>query len=222
MQHHVFDNGVAALQRIERLRTYCDGKKRAFDVALIVGFAPLWVPLVAALWGVIRINGGPGFYSHTRVGRDGTPFKCWKIRTMVPDASARLQTHLLIDPNAAREWAATRKLRNDPRVTRIGRFLRKSSLDELPQLWNVLRGDMSLVGPRPVPRDELLEYAGSQWAYLTVRPGVTGLWQVSGRNSTTYSDRIRLDVSYLMQASIRTDINILWRTIGEVLRRTGL
>jgi len=140
---------------------------------------------------------------------------------MVPDAQVKLQGYLLLNPSAAQEWSQSYKLQADPRVTRLGSFMRRSSLDELPQLWNVLKGEMSLVGPRPVPAAELREYQGFEWAYLTMRPGITGGWQVSGRNGVSYNDRVRMDAGYLMKASLRTDMEVLWRTVGAVLRRTG-
>jgi len=196
--------------------------KRRVDIGLTLCLAPLAIVIVAPLWGVLKLKGGSGFYGHRRVGRDGYEFTCWKLRTMVPDSEAVLRNHLRFNQAAAREWADHYKLRNDPRVTRLGRFLRKSSLDELPQLWNVLRGDMSLVGPRPVPRDELVEYHGNLRAYLALRPGITGLWQVSGRNAVAYQDRVSLDAEYARRASLWFDLAILLRTIGVLLRRTGI
>ena len=141
---------------------------------------------------------------------------------MVPDAQARLESLLAADPEARAEWDRDRKLRKDPRVTRIGRFLRRTSLDEVPQLWNVLRGEMSLIGPRPVTAPELEKYGARSWAYLSVRPGITGLWQVSGRNATRYEDRVQMDVDYTHGMSLLWDVWILIRTVGAVIRRTGL
>ena len=223
MKHEVFDVPGFAQRNAARVRSarYLSKGKRALDVIGVLALAPIAAPLIGALWCAVRLDGGAGFFGHERVGQDGRAFHCWKLRTMVPDARARLRDHLRHDPAAAREWAQTYKLRNDPRVTRLGRFLRKSSLDELPQLWNVLRGEMSLVGPRPVPRAELLEYAGFERAYYAMRPGITGLWQVSGRNSVTYADRVQMDMTYARKASLLMDLRILGRTIGVVLRRTG-
>jgi lipopolysaccharide/colanic/teichoic acid biosynthesis glycosyltransferase len=156
------------------------------------------------------------------VGRGGALFGCLKFRSMVIDSEARLAELLARDPAARAEWEATRKLKRDPRVTSVGRFLRASSLDELPQLINVLRGEMSLVGPRPVIQAELEQHYGAAAAhYMSVRPGITGLWQVSGRNDTTYEQRVRLDVSYVARASFAEDLRILLATPVAVLRRRG-
>ncbi len=222
MQHYTFEGETAAKSRLNRVLKYRDGAKRWIDIGGVLLLAPLIVPMVSVLWALVRVSGGSGFYRHRRVGLNGQTFWCWKIRTMTPDAQIRLTAHLLMHPERAREWAQNYKLADDPRVTRLGRFLRKTSLDELPQFWNVLRGEMSLVGPRPVPRAELDNYTGFDWAYLNLRPGITGVWQVSGRNGVSYSDRVRMDVGYLMKISVKTDLQILWRTFGAVMRRTGV
>jgi exopolysaccharide production protein ExoY len=182
----------------------------------------LAVPLcIIAL--LVRIDAGPALFAHWRVGRGGKAFGCLKFRTMVPDAERRLAALLEADPAARAEWEATRKLRNDPRVTWIGRFLRASSLDELPQLLNVLRGEMSLVGPRPVLASELAIHYGpiATERYESVRPGITGLWQVSGRSDTSYAERVALDVAYVARPSLREDLRILLRTPAAVLLRRG-
>jgi len=160
---------------------------------------------------------GPVIFRHKRIGFNGREFGCFKFRTMVTNAEECLRQLLEADPAAAAEWAATRKLRSDPRVTLIGGILRKSSLDELPQLFNVIKGDMSIVGPRPVTRDELAMYEGSQGAYLSCRPGITGLWQVSGRSSTTYSKRVACDTFYAANWSMLLDAKILIVTIPALL-----
>ena len=201
---------------------YQSRAKRGLDLLGCLLLAPLAGGLVGVLWLLVRLDGGPGFFGHERIGRNGVPFLCWKLRTMCRDAEARLEDHLARNPAAAAEWAESYKLQEDPRVTRLGRILRKTSLDELPQLWNVLKGEMSLVGPRPVPAVELVEYGGYEWAYLLARPGITGLWQVSGRNEVSYSTRVGMDLTYVLQAGVRMDLSILWRTIGEVLRRSGV
>lgn len=197
------------------------GIKFVFDLlaasVLVTVLAPLFV-LFAVL---IMRDGGPVVYGHSRIGRNGRPFNCLKFRTMAPDAERRLQQLLDADPEAAAEWQATRKLKNDPRVTPVGRFLRASSLDELLQLFNVLRGDMSLVGPRPVTVDELALYGRDVSYYLETRPGMTGLWQISGRNEVTYEERVRLDVWYVKNWTLWHDIAILVRTIPVVWRRVG-
>jgi Undecaprenyl-phosphate galactose phosphotransferase WbaP len=196
--------------------------KRALDVIGaglgLVLLAPFF--LVVAL--LVRADGGPAFFAHQRVGRGGKLFGCLKFRSMVIDSQARLEALLASDPAARAEWEATRKLKNDPRITRIGRFLRSTSLDELPQLINVLRGDMSLVGPRPVQEAEIDRYYGASAAhYMAVRPGITGLWQVSGRSETSYESRVALDVSYVSRPSMLADLSILLRTPVAVLSRRG-
>jgi exopolysaccharide production protein ExoY len=197
--------------------------KRAFDVAATILGAIFLLPLFATLVILVKLtDGGAVFYGHQRVGRTGRLFTCWKFRTMVVDSDRALRDHLAANPAAASEWAATQKLQNDPRITAIGRFLRATSLDELPQLLNVLQGEMSLVGPRPVTKSELNErYAKDRKYYLLVRPGLTGLWQVSGRNRLSYAKRIQLDEQYLREWSFSRDMIILLRTIDVVFRRDG-
>jgi lipopolysaccharide/colanic/teichoic acid biosynthesis glycosyltransferase len=181
----------------------------------------LAVPFLAIAL-LVKRDGGPAFFAHRRVGRRGQTFGCLKFRTMVVDAEARLQALLASDPKAREEWEATRKLRHDPRVTWIGRFLRASSLDELPQLINVLKGEMSLVGPRPVQAAELATFYGAATEhYQSVRPGITGLWQVSGRSDTSYAKRVALDVAYVSRPSLVEDIRILLKTPAAVLLRKG-
>jgi lipopolysaccharide/colanic/teichoic acid biosynthesis glycosyltransferase len=196
--------------------------KRALDIlgagALLLLCSPVF--LVLAL--LVKRDGGPAFYAHQRVGRGGRSFGCLKFRSMVVDSDRRLAMLLERDPVARIEWDATRKLKNDPRVTWVGRFLRATSLDELPQLINVLKGDMSLVGPRPVIAAELAAYYGQAAKhYLSVRPGITGPWQISGRNDVSYAQRVALDVQYATQPSLWTDIKILLRTPVAVLARRG-
>lgn len=199
-----------------------DGK-RLVDLGLTLLLAPLWLPvtgLVALL--VACCGGGPVLHGQWRVGRGGRAFRLWKFRTMVPGAEAELATVLARDGALARIWARHAKLRHDPRVTRPGRFLRRYSLDEVPQFWNVLCGDMSLVGPRPVPAAELqAQYGPAADAYLACRPGLTGLWQVSGRNDLDYAGRVALDIRYARDRDARLDAIILLRTVGAVLRGTG-
>ncbi|SLN53384.1 Undecaprenyl phosphate N,N'-diacetylbacillosamine 1-phosphate transferase [Roseivivax jejudonensis] len=195
--------------------------KRGFDLSVALLLLPMLAPIILVLYLATRAGGGPGFFGHARIGRHGRAFRCWKIRTMVPDAEAVLAAHLAADPAAAREWAASFKLAADPRITRLGRILRETSLDELPQIVNVLRGEMSFVGPRPVTAVEMARYRGYEWCYLSGRPGITGLWQVSGRNDVDYDARVRLDVEYSSSRTLLMDIAILWRTIGAVLNATG-
>lgn len=195
--------------------------KRAFDLGLALILLPFLLPLIAFLALLVSCDGAGAFFGHTRVGKDGKPFKCWKLRSMVPDAKERLEAHLRENPAAAAEWARDFKLTDDLRITRLGRILRKTSLDELPQIWNVLKGEMSFVGPRPVTREELAKYRGYEWCYLSAKPGITGLWQVSGRNDVDYSMRVQMDVTYVASRSLAGDIAIIYRTAGAILKRTG-
>lgn len=203
---------------IRKVRAANGLAKRVFDVAVaalaLVFLSPAFLTIALLIKFADR---GPVFYRHTRVGRQGERFSCLKFRTMAMDSDERLARILLNDPNAAEEWQANQKLRNDPRITRIGSFLRKSSLDELPQLWNVLRNDMSIIGPRPITRAELNRYGKERRYYLLVRPGITGLWQVSGRSSTGYEKRIRFDREYLEEWSWLGEFWILLMTIPAVL-----
>jgi lipopolysaccharide/colanic/teichoic acid biosynthesis glycosyltransferase len=192
--------------------------KRAIDILasalLLLFFLPLMILLVLA----IKLDGHPAFYNQARLGLDGKEFRIWKFRSMVSDADRRLAQHLL-DPAVRQEWDCNQKLVRDPRITRIGRFIRKYSLDELPQLWNVLRGDMSLIGPRPMMPEQRALYPGD--ACFKVRPGITGLWQVSERNASTFADRARYDDFYAANLSVRMELLILFKTVGVVLRGTG-
>ena len=216
---------LPALARAEsppaRFAPYRQGGKRALDLLLLTCALPVVLPLLAGLALLVARDGGGAFYGHVRVGRDGRSFRCWKLRTMLPEADLRLGQILAADGRARAEWRATQKLRNDPRVTALGRVLRRTSLDELPQLWNVARGEMSLVGPRPVTAGELTRYGPARAAYLSARPGLTGLWQVSGRNSLTYEARIALDLRYLSGVSLRRDLAILARTLRAVAATPG-
>jgi exopolysaccharide production protein ExoY len=192
--------------------------KRVFDVtaaSLIVVLASPLLLTVALLSKIL--SPGPLFFAHPRVGYGGKEFRCLKFRTMVVDSERKLAEHLAANPDAAAEWARDQKLRNDPRVTWVGKFLRKTSLDELPQLLNVIRGDMSLVGPRPVVAAELARYGARRAAYQAARPGMSGLWQVSGRNSTTYDRRTELDELYVQTWTFSLDVGIILRTVPEML-----
>jgi exopolysaccharide production protein ExoY len=192
--------------------------KRLIDVVLAVSGIVLLAPLLIICYVLtVAMSPGPALFRHRRVGFNGKHFDCLKFRTMATDAPERLRQLIESDPAAAAEWAADRKLRYDPRVTAIGAILRKSSLDELPQLFNVLRGDMSIVGPRPVTDEELVRYSSAVKAYLSCRPGITGLWQVSGRSTTTYAKRIACDTFYARNWSVALDVKILIVTIPAVL-----
>lgn len=196
--------------------------KRALDIVLSLVGIVFVVPVVALLAALVARDGGSPFFGHMRVGRDGKPFKCWKLRSMVIDAQERLDKLLASDPEAAAQWKEQRKLDDDPRITRFGQFLRRSSLDELPQLLNILKGEMSFVGPRPVPRSELDEnYGHNKVVYERMRPGLTGQWQVSGRNDVSYAERVQMDIDYFHSMSVWNDLKIIAQTVLAVLNRTG-
>ena len=198
---------------------YRRGFKRVLDVALVVFAAPFIVVVVGLLAGVVALNGGHPFYAQDRVGHGGKVFRMWKLRSMVVGAEAKLQAHLASDPAARQEWDSTQKLKSDPRITAAGRILRRTSLDELPQLWNVLTGDMSLVGPRPMMPGQQVLYPGL--AYYRLRPGLTGPWQVSERNQSTFAMRASYDRHYDQTLSFVTDVRLLVQTIRVVARATG-
>lgn len=201
---------------------YRNGFKRLFDILAILLAAPVMLPLVLVLVLLVACTGGHPFYRQARVGRGGRIYTMWKLRTMQVGAEEALADHLAADPTARAEWNTTQKLRNDPRITRLGGFLRKSSLDELPQLWNVVRGDMSLVGPRPLLPQYLERYTPRQMRRHEVPPGITGLAQVEGRNALTWEERFELDVRYVEQRSLALDARILLRTVAAVLARRGV
>lgn len=194
--------------------------KRCFDVSATLLVAPFALTIVGMVALLIWMNGGKAFFSQPRIGKGGRIFNLWKLRTMAPDAERKLQEHLAADPLARVEWETQQKLRNDPRITRLGRYLRKYSIDELPQLLNVLVGDMSLVGPRPMLPEQRQQYPGT--AYFDMRPGLTGLWQISERNGCTFVERALYDTRYSGMMSFSTDLWILLRTPMVVLRGTGL
>ncbi|WP_248883950.1 undecaprenyl-phosphate galactose phosphotransferase WbaP [Acidithiobacillus acidisediminis] len=221
---HFFSHEVLMLRVRDNLgRPWPRLMKRCFDVlagtVLVILLLPAWIWISWQIW---RSDRGPVFYAQERIGRNGQAFRCLKFRSMVMDADQRLASYLAAHPELQEEYDRTFKLKDDPRVTSIGKFLRKTSLDELPQLFNVLRGEMSLVGPRPVVRKELDKYYGDAAAlYKMVRPGITGLWQVSGRSDTTYSERVYLDSWYVKNWALWYDIVILLRTVKVVFRREG-
>jgi lipopolysaccharide/colanic/teichoic acid biosynthesis glycosyltransferase len=196
--------------------------KRALDILLILLFTPLLVPLFAVIMLLVKIS-SPGsiFYQQTRLGRFGKPFGVWKFRSMYKNGDVILAEYLRSNPAAAREWRECHKLRNDPRITRLGKFLRQSSLDELPQLINVLAGEMSLVGPRPIVAVEVPKYREAYLFYTSARPGMSGLWQVSGRSDLSYRQRIELDKRYVETWGLLFDFEILFRTAGAVWRSRG-
>ncbi len=193
--------------------------KRAFDITAIVLAAPAVLPIVAIAAVMVARDGGSPFYTQMRVGKGGKRFRMWKLRSMVRDADERMEEFLASDPEARMEWDSTQKLKADPRITRMGKLLRKSSLDELPQLWNVLVGDMSLVGPRPMMICQQSLYPGQ--GYYALRPGITGYWQTSGRNRTTFEARAAFDDAYEADLSLLTDVKVLAATVGVVVQGTG-
>lgn len=196
--------------------------KRAIELVLLLLGAPIVLPLVGLIALAILLETGPPvFFSHVRTGRQGRVFRAWKFRTMVKGANETLATFLEAHPELREEWEATQKLKADPRLTRVGRLLRRLSLDELPQCWNILRGEMSLVGPRPIVEEEIPKYGASFDLYTQVYPGLTGLWQVSGRSDLSYQDRVWLDTHYVRNWSVWLDLVILVRTIWVVIAGIG-
>ena len=195
--------------------------KRLFDLTVSILVLAMGLPLL--LWIALRVarSGLPIFYGHNRIGQGARPFPCYKFRTMAPNADELLANLLATDPAAKAEWDKDFKLKDDPRITPIGHFLRRTSLDELPQLWNVLKGDMSLVGPRPIVQAELERYGNQVEYYLEAKPGITGLWQISGRNDITYDTRVYLDAWYVKNWSLFNDIVILFRTVKVIFRKEG-
>ena len=195
--------------------------KRTMDIVGSLSLIILLSPLLITLYYLVSKDGGNAIYGHTRIGRNKKAFKCLKFRSMVLNSQEVLQQLLANDPEARAEWQKDFKLKNDPRITKVGHFLRKTSLDELPQLFNVLKGEMSLVGPRPIVRSELARYNDDVDYYLMAKPGMTGLWQVSGRNDVDYITRVYYDAWYVKNWSIWNDIVILFKTIKVVLNRSG-
>jgi Undecaprenyl-phosphate galactose phosphotransferase WbaP len=196
--------------------------KRVFDIIGALTLGLLALPLVALVALAVKLDSrGTVFYGHTRVGKGGRSFRAWKFRSMVTNSDEVLKSYLQRNPLANAEWKAKHKLRHDPRITRVGRFLRKSSLDELPQFWNVLVGEMSLVGPRPIIHEERVHYREAIALYDSVVPGLSGLWQVSGRSDTTYEERVLLDTHYIFNWSLWLDLKILLRTMPALLSRRG-
>lgn len=221
-QHYFLGHDIVMLvSRNNLARPFSRMLKTSFDQVVAGMLVVLFAPLLCALALIIRADGGPAFYRHRRIGAGGRNFACVKFRTMVTNAEQILNKLTASDPTAAAEWAATQKLRSDPRITRIGQFLRRSSLDELPQLFNVLRGEMSLVGPRPIVQSEIARYGGDIEYYFEAKPGITGLWQVSGRSDTSYERRVRLDVWYVRNWTLWHDIAILLKTVPAVFLQRG-
>jgi len=196
--------------------------KRAMDIILIILAIPVLVPALLIVGLIVKLTSpGPAFFSHRRICRDGAFFSMWKFRTMCANSADVLEHYLSKNPQARAEWGKLHKLRHDPRITPVGLFLRRFSLDELPQAWNVLKGEMSLVGPRPIVAAEVEKYANSFEYYCRVKPGITGLWQVSGRSELTYDQRVALDRRYVTRWSLHFDLKILLCTFKSVVNRDG-
>lgn len=193
--------------------------KRTIDILFVAAALPIALPAVILIALMVSLDGSNPVYRQKRIGFGGRIFTMWKLRTMVPNAQDMLESHLDENEFARAEWDETQKLKDDPRITPLGKFLRKSSLDELPQLWNVLTGDMSLVGPRPMLPEQKPLYPGQ--CYYALRPGITGLWQVSERNQSSFADRAKFDTVYNRSLSLKTDVMVLWATVGVVMRGTG-
>jgi exopolysaccharide production protein ExoY len=204
---------------MHRRGVYRNGAKRALDIFLVVLSLPVVLPVILFLALLVMRDGHSPLYIQARIGQGGRVFRFWKLRSMVCDADARLADYLASDPEAKAEWDHSQKLKCDPRITRFGNMLRKTSLDELPQLWNVLKGDMSLVGPRPMMPGQQELYPGT--AYYALRPGITGTWQISDRNQSSFAARAGFDADYEERLSFLGDLHILASTVGVVLRGTG-
>jgi Undecaprenyl-phosphate galactose phosphotransferase WbaP len=219
---HFFSHEVALLRMRNNLRRWpARLTKRIFDTLAAIALLLVLSPLLLMLALAIRRDGGPAFFVHPRVGKNGRVFNCYKFRTMVVDAEHQLQTLFRSRPELVDQWRNQRKLKDDPRLSPLGGILRRRSLDELPQLINVIKGEMSLVGPRPIVRSELALYGADSVYYLMVRPGITGLWQVSGRSDIEYEKRVYLDTWYVKNWSIGYDLTILFKTFKVVLMRNG-
>lgn len=210
---------VGALDGARTSSVYRGVAKRALDIMLVLlaTLPALMIALPFVL--LVALDGRSPFYRQRRVGRNGAVFNMWKLRSMVPNADQMLEGYLAANPAARSEWDLTQKLRNDPRITKVGHLIRKTSIDELPQLWNVLKGDMSIVGPRPMMVDQQKIYPGT--AYYALRPGITGFWQTSVRNESSFADRAQFDTDYLRQMSFLTDFRVMLRTVRVVVNGTG-
>lgn len=216
-----FRNVLRSKKNLKGMRPAASLTKRGIDIALSSAMLVALAPVLGALAVIIRMDGGPALFRHRRIGADGRSFYCLKFRSMCIDADAKLKDYLSRDPEARAEWEKDFKLRRDPRITHLGALLRRTSLDELPQLMNVLKGEMSLVGPRPIVSAEIPRYGDAFSAYLKCKPGITGLWQVSGRNDIDYRTRVELDARYASTWSLKADLTILLRTFKVVFRRSG-
>ncbi|MGB0960077.1 MAG: sugar transferase [Halocynthiibacter sp.] len=216
-------NTAKVVMPVQAQTPYIAWQKRFLDVLCVFISLPVVVPLIFLFWLAIRLDGGPGFFVQKRVGQEGLIFYLWKLRTMHPDAETRLEACLDADPQMRAEWAHKQKLTHDPRVTRIGRFMRRANIDELPQLLNVLRGEMSLIGPRPfLPSQEKQYRQGGGRAYYRLLPGLSGFWQISARSTSGFLERVRYDEAYADEISLWTDLRVIACTLGTFLHRTGV
>ncbi|HBQ37107.1 MAG TPA: sugar transferase [Rhodobacteraceae bacterium] len=215
------NNGFAdvSVSSIPKLGIYRRAVKRVLDVAISIILIPIALLILVPAAFLVSLDGAAPFYWQKRIGRNGRVYSMLKLRSMVPNADAMLNDYLDENPKARREWDELQKLKNDPRITPIGRIIRKTSIDELPQIWNVLTGDMSLVGPRPIMCNQRKLYPGLD--YYSMRPGITGYWQISDRNECSFAERALFDAEYHNEMSFGTDIAVLTRTVGVVLRATG-
>lgn len=209
----------AAIDFIPQPGLYRNFGKRLLDLAVVSLTILFTLPLILILAFFVSLDGSAPFFRQKRVGKGGYIFYMWKLRSMVPHAEESLKAYLNSNPDAKHEWDTTQKLKNDPRITNLGRFIRKSSLDELPQIFNVLLGEMSLIGPRPMMCDQKSLYPGK--AYYRLKPGISGPWQVSERNDSEFRSRANFDLRYDLDLSLKTDVQVIWKTFGVVLRGTG-
>jgi lipopolysaccharide/colanic/teichoic acid biosynthesis glycosyltransferase len=215
-------NPIIAADRIEPNSIPQNPFQRAFDIAFILLAAPYILLFFIVIAFLIKLDSkGGALYRQTRIGKNGRKFQALKFRTMVQNADQILQRYLDESPELRAEWLATHKLKRDPRVTRVGAILRKLSLDEMPQVWNIIMGEMSLIGPRPIVDAEIEKYGKCFDLYIQARPGLTGLWQVSGRSDTSYERRVELDEYYLLHRSFKLDMEILMKTVYVVVGRKG-
>jgi undecaprenyl-phosphate galactose phosphotransferase len=219
----IFDkNTIMGTCRLPNWSIYYSLFKRLFDIMIVLISLPIVLPLLGVLILLIKLDSkGPAIFKSTRIGKNRKAFNIYKLRTMCQDADKELEILFQKDPHLKEEWEKYQKLRKDPRITRIGRFLRVLSLDELPQVFNVLKGEMSWVGPRPIVEQEIIRYGNKFSFYEKLRPGITGLWQVNGRNNTSYDSRIELDVKYACQCNFNMDLAILFKTVPATLSKNG-
>jgi exopolysaccharide production protein ExoY len=220
--HSLVAVAAAPVKRLSEFAIVGGFPKRMFDLVVACASIVLLLPTLVLIAAIIKvIDGGPVLFRHSRIGCGGRPFACLKFRTMVNDSDGILSWHLAVNSLAAEEWEESHKLKNDPRLTTLGVMLRKTSLDELPQLFNILKGDMSFVGPRPIVAAEIPRYGRYISDYLRARPGLTGAWQISGRNDVSYETRVMLDRDYVQNWRFARDLVIMMRTVGVVIRRSG-